>query len=162
MLGAVGNGSVAEPKRRSRQHCRLVGKDGARRGFRSRREPTGRPAPESGTRPTDSSLSFVRRLAKTSGRVGLGGRQSRKGDRAMRFMSYLVTGGIVEVSSAQAAEHKIDRSDLPAAVERTVSEQSVGATVRGLSREREDRVTFYEVELVVGERTKDVLIDTAG
>jgi hypothetical protein len=52
--------------------------------------------------------------------------------------------------------------DLPAAVRKTVEEQSKGATLRGLSKEVEAGKTYYEAELKVNGRNKDVLIDPAG
>jgi hypothetical protein len=61
-----------------------------------------------------------------------------------------------------AQERPIRQADLPAAVARTAAIESRGATVRGLTREREDGKTYYEVELLVKGRSKDVLIDTTG
>jgi uncharacterized membrane protein YkoI len=61
-----------------------------------------------------------------------------------------------------AQEKKIQRSDLPAAVEKTVAAQSQGATIRGFSQERENGQTNYEAELVVNGHSKDVLIDPNG
>lgn len=63
---------------------------------------------------------------------------------------------------AQEKEKKIRRSDLPAAVERTVSQESHNATVRGFTEERENGQTLYEAELLVDGHTKDVLIDSTG
>jgi uncharacterized membrane protein YkoI len=63
---------------------------------------------------------------------------------------------------AQEQEKRIRRSDLPAAVERTVKEESQNATIRGFSEERENGQTLYEAELLVNGRTKDVLIDPHG
>jgi len=59
-------------------------------------------------------------------------------------------------------EKKIQRSDLPAAVEKTVASQSAGATIRGFSQEVEKGETFYEAEMVVNGHSKDVLIDSNG
>lgn len=75
----------------------------------------------------------------------------------MAILAGLIIGG-----RAQAAEKKIQRSDLPAAVEKTVSEQSSGATVRGFSVEKEKGQTFYEAQLTVDGHSKDVLIDATG
>lgn len=61
-----------------------------------------------------------------------------------------------------AREKKINRSDLPAAVEKTVAAQSQGATVRGCSREKENGQTFYEAELTISGHSKEVLIDANG
>jgi ribosomal protein L21 len=59
-------------------------------------------------------------------------------------------------------EKKISRSELPAAVEKTVAEQSKGATVRGFSEEKENGQTFYEAELTLGGHSKDVTMDRNG
>ena len=63
---------------------------------------------------------------------------------------------------AQGQENKIQRSALPPAVEKTVVEQSKGATIRGFSQEKENGQTYYEAELMVNGHTKDVLVDVNG
>ena len=62
-------------------------------------------------------------------------------------------------TAALAQEKKINRSDLPAAVEKTVEVQSRGATLRGVSQEKEKGQTYYEAELTVNGHSKDVLVD---
>ena len=59
-------------------------------------------------------------------------------------------------------ETKIKRSDLPAAVEKTVTAEAQGATIRGFSKEREHEQTFYEAELIANGHSKDILIDANG
>src|SRR5256885_15537898 len=59
-------------------------------------------------------------------------------------------------------EKRVRMKDQPAAVQKTVREQSRGAVVRGLSRETENGKTNYEVELRVNGHNKDVLIDPSG
>src|SRR5450432_1790334 len=63
---------------------------------------------------------------------------------------------------AQEQEKKVQRSELPPAVEKTVVEQSKGATIRGFSQEKENGQTFYEAELMVNGKSKDVLVDVNG
>jgi uncharacterized membrane protein YkoI len=63
---------------------------------------------------------------------------------------------------AVAQDKRIQRSDLPPAVERTVQTQSQGATVRGFSEDRENGQAFYEAELMVNGHSKDILIDSNG
>ena len=63
---------------------------------------------------------------------------------------------------AQEQEKKISRADLPPAVEKTVAEQSKGATIRGFSEEKENGETFYEAELMVSGHSEDVLVDVNG
>jgi hypothetical protein len=69
---------------------------------------------------------------------------------------------LMVVGSAFAQEKKIKRSELHAAVERTVVEQSKGATIRGFSEEKENGQTTYEAEMLVDGHTKDVQMDSNG
>lgn len=66
------------------------------------------------------------------------------------------------VATAEEQEKKIQRSELPAAVEKTVAAQSQGATIKGFSQEKENGQTYYEAEMTVNGRSKDVLIDPNG
>jgi uncharacterized membrane protein YkoI len=61
-----------------------------------------------------------------------------------------------------AQEKKIQRTDLPPAVEKTVAAHSQGATIKGFSTEKENGQTYYEAKMAVSGHTKDVLIDPAG
>lgn len=63
---------------------------------------------------------------------------------------------------ALAQEKKVQSSDLPSAVARTVEAQSHGTTVRGISMEKENGQTFYEAEMTVNGHSKDILIDSNG
>jgi len=66
------------------------------------------------------------------------------------------------ISTLEAQEKKIKRADLPAAVERTVAEQSKGATIRELSTEIENGRKLYEAALIVDGHGRDILIDEQG
>ena len=61
-----------------------------------------------------------------------------------------------------AQEKKINRSDLPATVEKTVAVESRGAVIRGFSQETEKGHTYYEAEMSLNGHGKDVLIDKSG
>ncbi len=61
-----------------------------------------------------------------------------------------------------AQEKKISRADLPPAVERTVAEQSKGATIRGFSKEAEGGKTVYEAQLTTNGHSRDISIDESG
>jgi hypothetical protein len=76
--------------------------------------------------------------------------------RAILLASVLLFAGLA------VAQEKKKRSDLPAAVEKTVAAQSAGATVKGFSKEIEKGQTYYEAEMIVNGHTKDILIDTNG
>jgi hypothetical protein len=75
---------------------------------------------------------------------------------------WLLTVSLSLVGSALAQEKKIKRSELPAAVEKTVEEQSKGATIRGFSEEKENGQTTYEAEMLVNGHTKDVQMSPNG
>jgi hypothetical protein len=68
----------------------------------------------------------------------------------------------VAAFSVLAQERKIKREDLPPAVEKTVTEQSNGATIRGFSTEVEKGKRLYEVELTVNGHGKDISMDSKG
>jgi hypothetical protein len=63
---------------------------------------------------------------------------------------------------ASAQEKKIERSALPPAVEKAVQAETKGATIKGFAEEREHGKTFYEVETIVGGRTRDILFAPDG
>jgi len=69
---------------------------------------------------------------------------------------------LIAIAFAEEQEKKIQRADLPPAVEKTVAAQSQGATIKGFSQEKENGKTYYEAEMMVAGHTKDVLIDSAG
>jgi hypothetical protein len=69
-------------------------------------------------------------------------------------------GSISLVATAQ--EKKLDRSQLPAAVEKTVQAQCKGATIKGFSTEREGKKRVYEAEMIVNGHTKDIQISEDG
>jgi uncharacterized membrane protein YkoI len=62
----------------------------------------------------------------------------------------------------QGQERKITRQELPAAVARAVTEHSKGGTIIGFSEEKEAGRTFYEMELRINGRTRDVTMDSSG
>ena len=64
--------------------------------------------------------------------------------------------------SAAAQEKKIERGSLPAAVARTVDQQTKGATVQGFTTEREHGKKVYEAETVVDGHTRDIQIAEDG
>jgi len=68
----------------------------------------------------------------------------------------------LSATSLSAQEKKIQRSDLPPAVEKAVVEQTHGAKIRGFNRETENGDTYYEVELIVDGYSKDLRMDKDG
>jgi hypothetical protein len=79
-----------------------------------------------------------------------------------KYLVALAATGFLFVGTASAQEKKIKRSDLPPAVEKTVAEQSKGATIRGFSTEQEKGQTLYEVEMTVSGHSKDVSMAADG
>ena len=76
------------------------------------------------------------------------------------FATPLVIGVLFCVAPAQ--ERKINRSQLPPAVEQTVAKESEGATIKGFATEVEHGQKLYEASLIVNGHTKDILIDRQG
>ena len=68
----------------------------------------------------------------------------------------------VFLPSGFGSETRVSMKDLPPAVQKTVQEQSSGATLRGLTKEVEHGKTFYEAELKVNGHNRDVLIGSDG
>lgn len=79
-----------------------------------------------------------------------------------REISLVVVATVFLTLPALAQENKINRSDLPPAVEKTVASQTEGATIRGFSEEKENGQTLYEAKLLVNGHKKNVLMDSNG
>jgi len=77
-------------------------------------------------------------------------------------LAALLAGGLLLAGTAFAQEKKIKRSDLPPAVEKTVTVQSAGATIRGFSTEKEKGQTLYEVEMTVNGHSKGISMASDG
>ena len=73
----------------------------------------------------------------------------------------LITGFAI-LTTVQADEKKIKREELPPAVEKTVAEQSQGATIKGFSTELDKGKRIYEVKLTVNGHGKDISMDKDG
>ena len=80
----------------------------------------------------------------------------------MRIANFAVVAALSLAPIALAQEKKIERKDLPPAVEKTVAARSQGATIRGFSQEKENGQLNYEAELTVDGHSKDILIDANG
>jgi hypothetical protein len=63
---------------------------------------------------------------------------------------------------ALAQEKKIQRTDLPPAVEKTVAAQTQRAKIKGFSQELENGQTLYEAEMTVDGHSKDISMDASG
>jgi uncharacterized membrane protein YkoI len=79
---------------------------------------------------------------------------------ALSLLSFFIL--VTSNALSQDYEKRVKMKDLPKPVQRTVLEQSKGATLRALSKEVEKGKTFYEAELRVNGHNKDLLIDPTG
>lgn len=66
------------------------------------------------------------------------------------------------LNSAFGSDKPIKMKDLPPAVQKAAHEQTKGAELKGLSKEVENGKTFYEVETVVNDHGRDLLLDKTG
>ena len=80
----------------------------------------------------------------------------------IRFATLLLFPGLALLVSAHAQEKQLTREQLPAAVQKSVAEQSQNATIKGYSTEVENGVRLYEVELIVNGHHKDISMDKNG
>ena len=67
-----------------------------------------------------------------------------------------------EAKEESANEQKLQLKDLPPAVQKAVQEQTKGATIVGISAEKEGGKTIYEIETKIDGRSRDMLIDATG
>jgi hypothetical protein len=65
-------------------------------------------------------------------------------------------------AAAQDHEQKIQRSDLPSAVEASLQREINGAKILGLSKELEKGNLYYEAECIVDGHSKDILFAENG
>jgi uncharacterized membrane protein YkoI len=71
--------------------------------------------------------------------------------------------GQTTAAAQKNAVHKGKKeADLPAAVRATVEAETKNATVKSISTEKENGKTVYEVESMVGNRTRDFMVDASG
>jgi hypothetical protein len=82
--------------------------------------------------------------------------------RNVRAMGVLLLATPIALSSMAFSETKVNRSQLPPAVEKTVQEQSQGATIKGFATETENGVFQYEAEMMVNGHSKDIAIAKDG
>ena len=80
----------------------------------------------------------------------------------MRLANVCQAVALVSMVSASIAEEPVKKSDLPAVVQKAADAQSAGATVLGYSKDKEHGRAEYEMQLMVGDHTKDVTIDPQG
>lgn len=80
----------------------------------------------------------------------------------MRISNLAAIAALSLATTVVAQGRKIQRADLPPAVEKTVAAQTQGATIKGFSQEKENGQTLYEAETTVKGHSKDITIDANG
>jgi uncharacterized membrane protein YkoI len=80
----------------------------------------------------------------------------------VRISNLAVIAALSLATAVVAQEKKIQRADLPPAVEKTVAAQTQGATIKAFSQEKENGQTYYEAETTVNGHSKDITIDANG
>jgi hypothetical protein len=74
------------------------------------------------------------------------------------FLTCAIASQAATQQATQEREKKLKRSDLPAAVQKTVDQESRGATIRGYSSETDNGQLVYEIEMRVHGHNRDVLV----
>ena len=81
---------------------------------------------------------------------------------SVAFAGQAATKKAAPAAKKEAPDTKVTLANLPTAVKATVEAESKGATVKGISSEKENGKTVYELETLVNGRTRDLMIDAAG
>ncbi len=79
-----------------------------------------------------------------------------------RLIATTITLSVLGIGAVLAADNQVKVRDLPAAVQKTVKEQTKNATLVGLMKEVENNKTVYELETKVNGHGRDLMIDAAG
>ena len=79
----------------------------------------------------------------------------------VRTLSFFILAAAV-TPHAFSQEKKVERRDLPPAVEKALASVASGAEIRGFDKEKENGQTFYEVQLSTQGHKKDVLMNMNG
>lgn len=77
-------------------------------------------------------------------------------------LAFLGLGTLAAIPVVRAAEEKLTRKDLPAAVRETADDQSRNAIVRFYSKDSEDGKVEYEVAMTVNGHRRDIAIAPDG
>lgn len=80
----------------------------------------------------------------------------------MNYRGLIAAVAMIGMAGSHAGAQKATLKNLPPEVRATVEAESKGATVKGISSEKENGKTVYELETLVNGRTRDLMIDAAG
>jgi len=79
------------------------------------------------------------------------------------FTVLLAMAALAATAPAQEKKAKsLQMKDLPAAVQKTVEANLKGGEIKNISKEKEDGVEQYEVETMLGGKTRDFDVDSKG
>ena len=84
--------------------------------------------------------------------------------RSTAAAAAFVMACVLPASVAMAGENEkpVQMKDVPPAVQRAITQQSKGGTLREISQEIEKGKTYYEAAILMNGHGKDVLIDLSG
>jgi len=77
-------------------------------------------------------------------------------------MRTLLTLSLVLAAATAASGRKLELSDLPPAVQRTVQAELKGASITAISKETEKGVQQYEIETMLNGKHRDFNVDAKG
>ena len=86
--------------------------------------------------------------------------ETKESNHMIRFASYGFAALLL--AAFAIAESKVKVEDLPAAVQKTVKEQTQNAKLVGLGKEKEGGKTVYELETMINGKSRDLMIDSTG
>jgi hypothetical protein len=88
--------------------------------------------------------------------------ERKETEMSCRRIFAVLMAGLLVAGSAVARGKKINRSELPAAVEQALQLHSPGATIKHLSLENNHGQIYYEAKMKVNGHSKEVLINPNG
>ena len=80
-----------------------------------------------------------------------------------RIISFVIISlSLIIATSVQAKDKKIAKKNLPAAVLSAFQKSYPNATIKGQSKEKENKTTYFEIESVDGKINRDILYTADG
>ena len=76
--------------------------------------------------------------------------------------SILGTIGAAGLLLAGCASHHVSMSDVPAAPRATIEREAAGGTIESVERETKNGQTYYEADIMVNGKKREVKVDESG